>query len=400
MRRRKLSGKAEPGASLNRFAEGFYEELFRLIQAAGRLLCSTMAYNPLGGYQFDQALGRTRRVVELLRRSSNELRIATSQSSAVIIRTVCFLAALVANGASQGVQLENYPFSIENENGTNEHKIVARNSGPAPVSVKLSITDFRNIASDRAFPIFAVVPPNGGTLYLARIRPAKTGFSYSFKTSSSWVLGDFNAVLSPDALYRLPYPDGFAFQIGQAPGGPITTHTSPDSQHAVDIPMPQGAQIVAARDGVVIYTEASQVYGGSDPDLVTKANEVRIQHVDGTIAMYAHLAPGGVFVYPGQRVTAGTLIGLAGSTGYSSGPHLHFAVQTVVREDQELKIVSLPFRFYVGNPPHVFPPQRGLIVRAQYSSPIQSPAQAVVAKIPPAAPVANGSGSLSVPAHW
>ena len=70
--------------------------------------------------------------------------------------------------------------------------------------------------------------------------------------------------------------------------------------------------IIAARAGVVIDTEANQIYGGQSPDMMSKANAVRIQHVDGTIALYAHLAHGGVYVYPGQRVTVGTQIGLAG----------------------------------------------------------------------------------------
>ena len=283
------------------------------------------------------------------------------------------LAVLVGNQNSLADPSQNYPFSIETEKEGDGHRIVARNNGPAPISVKVSIADSQYITTDRPFPVFAVVPPGGGTLYLAHIRPAMTGVGYSFRTHSSWVLGDFNAQQSPDALYRLPYRDGAAYRIGQAPGGPITTHTTPDSLYAVDIGLPEGAPIVAARDGVVIYTEANQVYGGQSPDMVSKANEVRILHVDGTIAVYAHLAHGGVYVYPGQRVTAGTQIGLAGSTGYSSGPHLHFAVETVVRSGDGLAMVSVPIQFYVGNPPIAFAPRFGMLVAADYSSPGRMP---------------------------
>lgn len=67
------------------------------------------------------------------------------------------------------------------------------------------------------------------------------GAAYSFRTRHTWVLGDFNAAQAPDASYRLPYRDGLAFRIGQAPGGPISTHTTPDSRYAVDIGMPLGA---------------------------------------------------------------------------------------------------------------------------------------------------------------
>ncbi len=290
----------------------------------------------------------------------------------MVIRALILVITLLASLGSRGAQLENYPFSIETEKEGDGHRIVARNNGPAPVSVKVSISDSRNIEPDRPFPVFAVVPPGGGTLYLARIRPAITGIGYSFRTQASWVLGDFNARQSPDAVYRLPYSNGMAFRIGQAPGGPITTHTTPESRYAIDIGMPQGAPVVAARDGVVIYTEANQIYGNKDPDMLSKANEIRIRHIDGTIAIYAHLAHGGVFVYLGQKVTAGTQIGLAGSTGYSSGPHLHFAVQTVVRAENELIVVSLPFRFFIGNPPVVFSPQYGMLAKADYHSPGQT----------------------------
>lgn len=291
----------------------------------------------------------------------------------MISRLAAFLALAVFSIASQADQNDNYPFSIDSEKTPNGHRIVARNAGPAPVSVKVSIVDSQYIATDRQFPLYVVVPPGGGTLYLGNIRPAMEGVGYTFRTQYTWTLGDFNASQAPDALYRLPYHDGSTFRIGQSPGGPITTHTRPDSQFAVDIPMPEGTPVLAARAGTVIYTEANQVYGAQVPDMLGKANEVRIQHTDGTMATYAHLAHGGVFVYAGQQVETGQQIGLAGSTGYSSGPHLHFAVQTVRRNGDKIETVSLPFQFYVGNPALAFSPQFGMLATADYAKPGSAP---------------------------
>ncbi len=264
-------------------------------------------------------------------------------------------------------QYDNYPFSIENEKVGNGHRIIARNAGPAPVSVKVAIVDALNIATDRAFPLYVVVPPGGATLYLGRIYPAIANMRYRFRTQYTWALGDFNANQSPGAMYRLPYQDGTTFRIGQSPGGPISTHTAPDSQYAVDIPMPEGTPILAAREGTVIHTEANHVYGARTPEMLGKANVVRILHMDGTIGSYAHLAHGGVYVYPGQRIAAGQQIGLAGSTGYSSGPHLHFAVQAVRRSGDKFETISLPFRFYVGSPAVTFAPQFGMWAKAEYN---------------------------------
>lgn len=302
----------------------------------------------------------------------------------MFFRLISSIAIVFFCQASLAGQNDNYPFSIDSEKTPNGHRIVARNAGPAPVSVKVSLVDSQYISTDRQFPLFVVVPPGGGTLYLGEIHPAMSGVGYSFRTQYTWTLGDFNAAQSPDAVYRLPYRDGMTFRIGQSPGGPITTHSSPDSQFAVDIPMPDGTPVLAAREGTVIYTEANQVYGAQVPDMMGKANEVRIQHVDGTFAIYAHLAHGGVYVYAGQRVAAGQQIGLAGSTGYSSGPHLHFAVQTIRKTYNKIETVSLPFRFFVGNPPAMFNPQFGMLAKADYSVPgvipgITQPTQVAIA---------------------
>lgn len=284
-----------------------------------------------------------------------------------------------------------YPFAVAVEKESGGHRIVARNEGPAPVSVKVSLTMAVNATADQALPVFAVVPPNGGVLYLARVTTVLSGASASFKTESTWMLGDLNA--RPDGSpYRLPYPDGYQFRIGQSPGGPITTHTASDSRFAVDIPMPEGTPVVAARRGVVMATKVDQIDGAPDPRLSARANDVEILHPDGTIGLYAHLAPGGVRVYPGQKVEAGAVIGLAGSTGYSSGPHLHFAVQRVIKSGDALVRESLPFQFYVGEPAKSFSASFGLLAIADYSAGASSSVTQAVATA--AVPLASQGMSI------
>jgi murein DD-endopeptidase MepM/ murein hydrolase activator NlpD len=68
---------------------------------------------------------------------------------------------------------------------------------------------------------------------------------------------------------------------------------------------------------------------------------VRILHDDGTWADYGHLLRYSANVVAGQRIEAGVEIGLSGSSGFSSGPHLHFVIQ---RNDNG-RIVSVPFKF-------------------------------------------------------
>jgi murein DD-endopeptidase MepM/ murein hydrolase activator NlpD len=54
-------------------------------------------------------------------------------------------------------------------------------------------------------------------------------------------------------------------------------------------------------------------------------NHIRVRHPDGSETLYAHLS--GIGVRPGQRVRGGQVIGRVGSTGNSSGPHLHFEIK-------------------------------------------------------------------------
>src|SRR5690606_25105510 len=108
-------------------------------------------------------------------------------------------------------------------------------------------------------------------------------------------------------------------------------------RYAIDIAMPEGTPIVAARAGVVVKIENSQSGRGNNP----AGNFVRIIHDDGTMGVYLHLMRGSVDVREGTRVEVGQQIARSGNTGNSTGPHLHFVVQRNVG----LALESIPFDF-------------------------------------------------------
>ena len=265
-----------------------------------------------------------------------------------------------------------YPFSVSAERSGPGSNLIARNLGPAPVSVRLRLSVADNVSASQPLPVYAVVRPYS-ELLLLQIHPSYPGRGLRFSTKSTFSVGSFHAIPDPRATYRLPFANGQSFVISQAPGGPLSTHTADDSEHAVDFTMPENTPVVAARDGVVIETEAANRYGGKDRVLLAMANYVRILHVDETVATYAHLAPGGVRVRPGEKVSAGTVIGLSGATGYTSGPHLHFVVQKLVRRNEGFAMVSVPFRFIVGDPPYVFAPKFRHLATADYATPGKAP---------------------------
>ena len=83
----------------------------------------------------------------------------------------------------------------------------------------------------------------------------------------------------------------------------------------IDIGAGYGAPVYAARSGVVVSAGEQGGYG----------NAVVIDHGDGIATLYAHQSS--VAVYGGQSVSQGDVIGYVGSSGYSTGPHLHFEVR-------------------------------------------------------------------------
>jgi MYXO-CTERM domain-containing protein len=96
-------------------------------------------------------------------------------------------------------------------------------------------------------------------------------------------------------------------------------------------PMAEGRPILAAADGEVIHThdgEADMCTSGSCGGGGGFGNHVIVLHADGKRTIYAHLKRFSVLVETGQSVACGQPLGEVGSSGNSTGPHLHFEVRT------------------------------------------------------------------------
>lgn len=86
--------------------------------------------------------------------------------------------------------------------------------------------------------------------------------------------------------------------------------------YAVDYAAPKGTPIVAAADGVVIFAGKKGGYG----------NLIEIRHENNLKTLYAHMSSFVTGMKSGKRVKRGQMIGRVGSTGLSTGPHLHFGL--------------------------------------------------------------------------
>lgn len=109
------------------------------------------------------------------------------------------------------------------------------------------------------------------------------------------------------------------FSIGAAFGlaGNLWSH----NHSGQDFVVPTGTPVHAAHEGVVV--KAGPNGGGDGP---AYGNAIVIKHDNATYSQYAHLSR--IDVRIGQTVTEGQQIGLSGSTGNSTGPHLHFEIRT------------------------------------------------------------------------
>ncbi|WP_410512573.1 peptidoglycan DD-metalloendopeptidase family protein [Paenibacillus sp. BR2-3] len=142
----------------------------------------------------------------------------------------------------------------------------------------------------------------------ARRAAARKSSSSSSSVASSYTGGD-GPMLLPVGSARISSP--FGPRTHPVTGEKGKVHTG------VDFAVPQGTSIHAADSGTVLVAEWYGGYG----------NCVIIDHGGGMWTLYGHIREGGIKVKVGDKVEKGDVIAEAGSTGRSTGPHLHFEVR-------------------------------------------------------------------------
>lgn len=230
---------------------------------------------------------------------------------------------------------------VKLEKGGNKHNPVfyAINRYPGPVELAIDWEDQSNVVATPPLPQRFVVGP-GKSAGLFDVRGAISTQSWRFTLKYQYMIGEPLLDYVGSTPYFPPIAPGSRFQITQAFDGQFS-HQDQQNRYAVDIMMPVGTPIHAARNGVVIEVENDYFKGGTQQAYANKANSVRILHDDGSMAVYAHLQLEKAQVYPGLQVQAGELIAYSGNTGFTTGPHLHFAVQV----NQGMQLASVPFKF-------------------------------------------------------
>jgi murein DD-endopeptidase MepM/ murein hydrolase activator NlpD len=216
----------------------------------------------------------------------------------------------------------------------NDYEVYVVNRTGAPLEAALAVRNEAYVSTP-AESMHQLLAPGQRSL-LARIEPGQgRGPEYSITV----VPGDPHAI-PDDAVYSLPLDEGGPWEFGQAFHGGFS-HNDEQNRYAIDLIVPEGTPVLAARGGVVMLAQSGYGKGGLDRKQdVSRANQVMILHDDGSMAVYAHLLANTVAVHVGERVGVGHQLALSGNSGYSSGPHLHFCLQV----NTGMRLVSIPFR--------------------------------------------------------
>jgi murein DD-endopeptidase MepM/ murein hydrolase activator NlpD len=202
-------------------------------------------------------------------------------------------------------------------------QLTAANDCLCVVTLRVAITrsTFAGIRSGTIYPL--QLEPGARQLVLEAQHASDEHPELQFNWSVA--LGSPAATHSPARPYRAPFAVGTSHRVSQAYPERIT-HVTPDSVYAIDIALPDGTAVFAARAGTVINVRHDGFRGGTVSVMADQANLIEILHDDGTIAVYGHLHWDSIRVHIGQHVALGEYIADSGNTGFSSGPHLHFAV--------------------------------------------------------------------------
>jgi len=134
--------------------------------------------------------------------------------------------------------------------------------------------------------------------------------------------------------YRFPWPPTVSMELTQDCNDSFYADHIGSGKHAWDFANGTRFPVSVAREGVVTHVKMSSHSGCETSACVDLANYIVVDHGDGTASVYLHLD--GDSLHPavrcGQPVRQGQPLANAGSTGWSTGPHLHFQVNAVHAE--------------------------------------------------------------------
>lgn len=244
------------------------------------------------------------------------------------VNEVLSLARLLANDSSLSFSLDELQVNLEQaerrvadlsqkiaQARAHANAIGRRAQRMSAAAEKVTLIEARSAARIRAAQVQvqansleALLPDLNASLDKAKKKLAQARINSQAQSFSAGT-----SVYLASALYQ----NGYVFPVGGGPSRVSVGHTHHDYP-AADIAAPAGSPVYALADGVVV-----SAWRTIDP-LCGIGMKYRTD--DGQTWAYCHLSYIEPSVVTDMRLTAGTLVGLVGSTGHSTGPHLHLGL--------------------------------------------------------------------------
>jgi murein DD-endopeptidase MepM/ murein hydrolase activator NlpD len=217
-------------------------------------------------------------------------------------------------------ELKAQTIKLFNEEKDQGYVIYATNNELYPISISLEL-DLSNLLFSESKKKVFVVPAKSEKFKIGELTVAENGIRYSFNYKFKSTIGDVTVSnYEKSFLYDLPFQKGKSYTLFQGYNGAF----SHQNENSIDFTMPEGSEILAARDGIVVKIVKNNTASCPQEECGKYNNYIMIMHSDGTFANYAHIKYNGTNLNVGDSIRKGDVIAYSGNVGRSSGPHLHF----------------------------------------------------------------------------
>jgi murein DD-endopeptidase MepM/ murein hydrolase activator NlpD len=244
----------------------------------------------------------------------------------------CFISPFVS--AQQDIK-------IFAENKKQGYVLYANNNAFCPETISLDL-NLTNLSFSKDQQKIFIIPAKTYKFRLGELDIIDPGGKYEYSFRYNYNFGDINLKnYDTSYIYDLPYQKGKRFLVIQGYNG----NFSHQNENALDFKMPEGTEILAARDGIVIKVVQNNTESCPIEECKKFGNYITIYQNDGTFSDYGHIKYNGSKVMVGDNIKKGDLVGYSGNTGWSTVPHLHFACSLPGLEKRQTIIT----RFKIDN---------------------------------------------------
>lgn len=215
-------------------------------------------------------------------------------------------------------------FKIFSENKNQGYVIFCSNAEFYPMSISLDL-DITNLGFSEGEKKVFVIPPKSEKFKIGELTIKENGSKYKFSYKYQSAIGDVTKTDYDRSFeYDLPFQKGKSYMVNQGYNG----NFSHQNENAIDFTMPEGAEVLAARDGIIVQVVQNNTEACLKEECKKYNNYISIMHVDGTFAYYAHIKYNSSKYKLGDVVKRGDVIAYSGNVGWTSAPHLHFMCLT------------------------------------------------------------------------